>query len=235
MWRKVPILEGGAEPDNNLDSSYPYSSARVHAAISTTSKNKSSLPEKNSPDIYWDDIVVQRVEEETRLVLSERRLDELWIPRDDFRGASALDEIATAINERATSHLQEMGVSLFASRVIYFNIPTKNPIREQLISSWLGTWEQRTQSSILDGKTEAEMSRIRAQASTSNTFLQSVTDSLKRAREIDPSLPKQVVALNFISTLERLLENFDPEKMSDQAELPAVWREILLRNRRGNQ
>ena len=228
MLRRVPILQRGTEPDKNLNSSYPYSSARVHAALSTTSIKKSTT-EKDPPEIYWDEIVVQRVEEEARLVLSERTLDEQWTPRNDFRGASALDEIEAAINERATPRLQEMGVRLFASRVVDFNILPEDPIREQLISSWLGTWEQRTQSAVLDGQTEANMLRIRAQASTSDTFLQSIIDSLRRAREVDPNLPKQVVALNFISTLQRLLENQDVT--GDQMDKLALWREILLRNR----
>ena len=114
--------------------------------------------------------------------------------------------------------------------MVGFNIPAEDPIRKQLIRSWLGAWEQKTQSIIRDGKTEAEMSRIMAQTSTSDTFMQSIAGSLKKARELDPKLPKQVVALNFISTLERLLENYDPEDEDNSS----LWREILQRKRRGD-
>lgn len=230
IWRKIPILQKGTEPDKNLDSSYPYSSARVHAALSATSMENSSKPEEKGSNIYWDEIVVQRVEREARLALSERTLNELWSPRDDHRGASALDEIEKVIIERVTPRLHELGVKIFSSRVVGFNLPSEDPIRKQLIRSWLGIWEQKIQSVIREGKTEAEMSRIMAQTSTSDTFMQSIAGSLKKARDLDPKLPKQVVALNFISTLERLMENYDPEDESSSS----LWREILLRKRRGS-
>lgn len=230
LWRKVPILQKGTELDQNLDSSFPYSSARVHAALSATSMETPSAPEENGSNIYWDEIVVQRVEREARLALSERTLNELWTPRDDRRGASALDEIEKVIIERVTPRLHELGVKIIKTSVVGFNIPAEDPIRKQLIRSWLGAWEQKTQSIIRDGKTEAEMSRIMAQTSTSDTFMQSIAGSLKKARELDPKLPKQVVALNFISTLERLLENYDPEDEDNSS----LWREILQRKRRGD-
>jgi len=230
IWRRVPILQKGTELDKNLDSSHPYSSARIHATLSATSMDKASASEEIGSNIYWDEIVVQRVEREARLALSERALNELWAPRGDHMGASALDEIEKVIIERVTPRLHELGVRIFSSRIVGFNISPDDPIRKQLIRSWLGAWEQRTQSVIRQGTTEAEMSRIKAQTSTSDTFMQSIVGSLKRARELDPKLPKQVVALNFISTLERLLENYDPDDEGSSA----LWREILLRKRRGD-
>ncbi len=152
VWRVSPILQNGTKVDREIGC-YPYSTARVHAALSATSigdlteeekekeEEKAAATEeegeeKKPPKFYWDQIVVQRVVKEARLVLSERTFDELWTPKEDFRGASALDEIGADVKEKASPRLQELGVQLLGARVVNYIIDKDDPVREQLASTW---------------------------------------------------------------------------------------------------
>ena len=231
LLRRNPILGKGITLDSNIKCSYPYSSARIHAALSSTTVDSAYSHKKNSEKIYWDEVVLQRVSEVARIVLSERNLNELWIPKNDNRGSSALDEIATEISERARSRLREIGVALFSARIVNYVVSPNAPLRKQLINSWLAIFNQRVNSTTLDGQTEAEILRARAKASARNSFMQAMTESMKQARQANPDFPKKIIALNFISTLQQLLEEQNPNTIESQREKLALWREILLRNR----
>jgi len=233
VWRVSPILQDGLKPDENIDSSYPYSAARIHAVLSTSSIS-SSTDDDATPDIYWDKIVVQRVVKEARLVLSERTFDELWVPKEDSRGASALDEIARDVKERAVPRLQEIGVQLFASRVVNFVFDEDDPLREQLMTTWISSWEQRISSIKLDGETAAGRLRAQARTSAKATFLASVAESLARARNVNDALPKQVVALNFIATLEGMLDATNMEDVEQQSAKLEAWK-LFMRSNRGDE
>ncbi len=233
IWRVAPILQDGLKPDENIGSSYPYSAARIHAVLSTSSIS-SPTDDEATPNIYWDEIVVQRVVKEARLVLSERTFDELWVPKKDSRGASALDEIAGDIKDRSIPYLREIGVQLFASRVVNFVFEEDSPLRKQLITTWISSWEQRINSIKLDGKTVAERLRSQARTSAKATFLASVAESLARARNVNGDLPKQVVALNFIATLKGLLQTTNGEDMEQQSAKLEAWK-LFMRNNRGDE
>lgn len=222
LLRKAPVLRNGIEPDSNLNSSYPYSSARIQAALGATGVNNHDWLVNDSVDIHWDEIVIQRITEIARIVVSERTLNELWMPRNDNRDASALDEMAIAITERARPRLREIGVTLFTARVVNFIIPKDDPIREQLIHSWLAIFNQRIESVTLDGETDAEILRVKAHASAKDSFLQAINDRLRQARTLNPNFPKQVIALNFISTLQQILASPDPDALEKLATLRGI-------------
>jgi hypothetical protein len=106
---------------DRTEGSFPYSTGRIRAALGThgvmipgETKDK-----KHSP-LYWDDWVVAQVEHVTRQVVSERSLDELWRPKNDGRGASALNEMSDELTKRLTQKLQEAGVQLYAARIVNY-------------------------------------------------------------------------------------------------------------------
>lgn len=229
VWRTSPILHDGLKPDKNLDGIYPYSAARIHAVLSTIGVG---APEEDdeTPDIYWDEIVVERVVKEARHVIAEYAFDELWTPRDDERGKSALDKMATDIMERAVPRLQEIGIKLFTARIVNYIVEENSKLREQMISTWLSSWKQKINSLEIDGITEAERLRTQARSSARAVFLASISESLARARKVDDDLPKQVVALNFLAALESLLDSTSTEEAEKQAEKLEILRLLISSN-----
>ena len=247
ILRASPILEKGFDLDRTTGS-YPYSTARIHSALSTTSIES---PQENnpSPKTYWDQIVVQHVIEKARLVLAERTFDELWFPKEDEideiinglnkkesshkdeRNQSALDEIAKDINKKAVPRLEEIGVKLFASRVVNYIIDKDDPLRQQLVSTSLTEWQHKIEKIRLEGNIKAEELRMEAQSATRYAFLAAIKESLSRAREIDNSLPKQVVALNFVAALQGILQKTNKKDSDEKLASLETWKHLLLRNR----
>jgi len=230
VWRVSPILQNGLKVDREIGS-YPYSTARVHAVLSTAGVSD----DETSSDIYWDEIIVERVSREARIVLSERNLNKLWTPEQDGAGKSALDEIANEINKRAKPRLQELGVKLFASRIVNFILDEDDRIRKRHVESWRAIWQQKIQEKIIAAEAETIALQENAQIYTRATLLQTISKSLRRAREIDPHLSKYVIALHFMSTLEDLLRGSPTENAEEQQKKLAEWRESVLLYKRTNK
>ena len=230
VWRASPILQNGLKIDREIGS-YPYSTARVHAVLSTAGVSA----DDTSPDVYWDEIIVERIAREARIVLSERNLNKLWLPEKDGAGKSALDEIANEINKRAKPRLQELGVQLFASRIVNFILGEDDKIRKRHVESWRAIWQQKIQERIISAESETITLQENARIYTRATLLQTVAKSLRRAREIDPHLSKYVIALHFMSTLEDLLRSSPTENAEEQQKKISEWRESVLLYKRTNK
>lgn len=106
---------------DRTEGSFPYSTGRIRAALGTHGVMvPGEVKEKNHKPLYWDDWVVAQVEHVTRQVVAERSLDELWRPKNDGRGASALNEMSDELNKRLTPKLREVGVQLFVARIVNY-------------------------------------------------------------------------------------------------------------------
>ena len=236
VWRINPVLQKGIKLDSNLGGSFPYAKARVQAALSAAKINSASN-EEAIDERHWDEEAVRRVLREAELVLAERSFDELWHPiENDSRGASALDEIGSIINKRAAPELEKMGVKLFGSRVVNYIIETDNPLYKQLEASWLSKWGERIAKIKFDGKITSEKARLQARMTSRSLFLETITSTLQEAKNknVDIGLLRQLTTLNFISTLERLLENSSTQNPDEQTARIAAWGNFLLSSDKGD-
>ena len=120
-----PMLRGGKAPDHGNDS-YPYSRARVRAALGIGGIRSPGSGEAGSSSLRWDEQVMGMVAETTRRVLAEKPLSELWLPAEQEQEAkvvrvgkvSALDTIAEQIQGQLAGTLLENGVRLYTARVV---------------------------------------------------------------------------------------------------------------------
>ena len=233
FWRMNPILQKGMEIEKNPYIGYPYSGARVHAALSASSidfwGNDSAIEER-----HWDEVAIQRVLKEARLVLSERDFNELWVPvENDNRGTGAIDEVSTEIGNRARPELEKMGVQLFGSRIVNFIIDKEDSIYKQLKASWLFAWDKKIAKIKFEGKAEAEQLKINAKMSSRTVFMDTMAETLRQAQDIDNNLLRQLTTLNFITTLERLLEDVDKEEDAEQQTARiSAWGRFMSRSSR---
>lgn len=216
FWRMNPVLQKGMEIEKSPYISHPYSRARVHATLSSSSIDFWGNDNKKE-ERYWDDVAVQRVLKEARLALSERTFDELWAPvENDSRGTGAIDEVSTEIVDRAKPELEKMGVTLFGSRIVNFVIDEDSSIYKQLKKSWLFAWDRKIAKIKFEGVSEAEKLKIDATMSSRMIFMETMTETLRRAQDIDNNLLRQLTTLNFIATLEKLIEDVDKEENAEQ-------------------
>ena len=110
-----PILRG-ADKLNHTQGSFRYSDIRVQAALSKTSTRATV----GDPNIYWDQWVMNVVEDQTRQVISQKNLDEMWRPTNDKRFANALDVIAVEIKGKCEPILRSAGILPYGARVVNF-------------------------------------------------------------------------------------------------------------------
>lgn len=192
------------DPDH-FRGSYPYSSDRVRAAMNTASMITNSMNEETS-ESHWDEWVVKQVEQAAVEVLAERRLDELWRPRNDGLGVSALNEMAVTLKERVAPRLTEIGVQLFVARIVNFDLDEEHPITIQNIRSWSTYWEQQITEARADAEAIYHEEIERAYAYAKSVLLDAIAESINAARSINAALPRHVIAQYYVHALEEYIK-----------------------------
>ena len=230
--RENPTLQEGVDVEKSAHINYPYSSARVRAALSVSSidfwDNDSEAEEK-----HWDEVAVQRVLKVARLVLSGRKFDEIWVRAEgDNRRTGAIDEVSQEIGDIAKLELKKMGVQLFGSRIVNYIIDETSSLYQQLKASWLFAWDKKIERLKFEGEAEAERLKIDAKMSARQFFMETVSETLSQLQDIDSNLLRQLTALNFITTLDKLLEDVDKEDTEEQTARISAWGRFMSRSSR---
>jgi hypothetical protein len=222
----------GANPTiDHPEGSFPYSSNRVLALLSTTGINNPRRGEAEEiQELLWDEWVVKQVEHVTRLVVAERSLDELWRPQYDDLGASALNEIAIRLQELLSPQLADVGINLFTVRIVNYQLPEKHKIIEQNLKTWSSYWEQQ----IAEAKADIEMiyreEIEKAHAYSKSMLLSAIADSIAKARNINDALPRHMIAQYYIHALEEYMKGQPGLNVAESKKRLETVKEILMTN-----
>lgn len=195
----------GTSDLDHSEGSYPYSSGRVHSVISKSSIN-CSCADGERADVCWDEWAVKQVEQAAREVLIQRSLDELWRPRNDDLGVSALDEMAMAIKDLAAPRLEEVGIQLFGTRIVNFAFDKDSPVRAQNIKTWSTYWEQQITEAHADAEAIYRAEIEKAHAFSKSVLLDAIAESISAARTINNVLPRFVIAQYYVHALEEYIK-----------------------------
>jgi hypothetical protein len=215
-----------------MDCSYPFSRARIRALFRSIGVSSSPDDPDKPKTISWDERVVYLVEKTAREILSQRRIDELWQPQDDREGANPMDGIADAIKEGCSFRLRLRGVNLYACRIVNFEfqkIEERNEedfdeVKQKQLTTWSADWQREADQTRAKGKAEADLLKQEARAYAYTNLLTAVAEGLQEARQLDPQLPHYVIAVKFVSALEKLIEE-QPES-TDIHEARASLRDV---------
>ena len=227
LRRKNPLLRK-ADALSYTMGSFPFSNLRVRATMSITSTQATNEEVVN----YWDQWALNVVEEAARKVLSQRTLDQLWHDVNDLYGKNALDYISEAIRQLVETELRAAGILLVAARVVDFQFPINGKekqvnITEKKIVSWKADWERKRQAILDRAETEANRSQQEARAYAESILLNSIAEGLEEAQKIHPVLPKYIIAMRFLSSLQDFI-NKQPQ-VEGQEELKTNLREWQAR------
>jgi hypothetical protein len=200
------LLQGG-EKLNKRYGSFPYSTTRTQAVLSTVGIDTDL--NKGDKIIYWDEWVVRQIEHAARQIVSERSLDELWKPKVDKLNASASDEMAERLMQLLYQKLGGVGICLYGAWIVDYKFDNGDKIPNQQVDTWQTYWSQR----VTAEKTAAEAQRNedveKAHAYAKSVFLDAIGDSMDKA--IDPNNPRllpNVIALYFIHAIENYIRRF---------------------------
>jgi regulator of protease activity HflC (stomatin/prohibitin superfamily) len=197
-----PLLRGAAKPSYTRGS-FHFSQLRIRATMGITSTQAADVNAIN----YWDQWALNIVEEAARKVLSQRTLDQLWRPSDDRKGKNALEGISEAFKEIAEPVLRAAGILLVGSRLVDFQFPAngkekQTDIPKQQIASWKAEWERKRQAILDHATAESDRNQEEARAYAESVLLNSIAEGLEKTQQIDPGLPKYVIAMRFLSSLQ---------------------------------
>lgn len=233
---------------DHTEGSYPYSSGRIRSALSTYGI---MVPEKvvegKRVPVYWDDWVMTQVEHVTRQVVSERSLDELWRPRKDGLGMSALDEMAGELKKQLIPKLEQVGVQLFTARIVNYQLDEsmgedgagservkngtgekKNHIAQRNIKTWSSYWQQRITAAQTEVEFVYRQEIEKAHAYSKSVLLSAIADSITKAYEIRKDLPRHVIAQYFIHALEEYIKRTPGVNIKDAKERIEKIKELML-------
>lgn len=246
--RKDDLYKAWKEPDFNKGS-YPFSKPRLRALFSTVGVNTS--PVSGQKVAFWDERVLYQIEQATREILSQKRLDELWLSQNDRADVNATDEIARAINEKCSFLLQERGVRLYTSRIVNFEFSVKESpdqkgisdvdfrnmqgrtgdsdgktddsiVQQQQIKVWRADWQREAAQTRAQGEAEAELLKQEARAYAYATLLTAVAEGMQKTRQLNPDLLPRVIAMRFIGALDELVKQ-QPEGAGRQEAYAAYY------------
>ena len=226
LRKKNTILRGADKPSHTRGS-FPYSSLRVQAALGVTSTKVGT----GNPPIYWDQWAINVVEDQARKVISQKKLDELWRPAEDGKFANAMDSIADEIKEGAEFTLHAAGILLVMARVVNFRFPENgkhtdeesdeknktnekgepDEILQQQIATWAAEWDKKRDAILAEADAESEQAQQSARTYAEELKLNSIIESLKKTKEMDPRLPQYVIAMRFLSALQDRISKQPPE------------------------
>jgi len=210
-----PMLRGGRVPDHGNDS-YPYSRARVRAALGIGGIRSSISGAADSSSLRWDEQVMKMIEETARRVLSEMPVSELWLPSEKegkdkvvmVGKISALDLIADRILGQLADTLLENGIRLYTARVVNYSLLKDSghgidEITRQQIPVWQTRWEQRAVQKLATAEAEAEQKLLDTTALARSMLITSIAESLQQSKT--KKLPRYLVAMRFLGALDDLL------------------------------
>jgi hypothetical protein len=206
-----PMLKDAKEPDC-INGTYIFSRARMLTLFGTEAIASSSMASE-AQTVPWDQNVLYQLEETAREILSQRRLDELWQPCIDCPGLNAMDEIANAIKNKCSLQLRQQGVQLYSCRVVNFEFLEKeahqeseDEIKQKQIRAWSADWQREAEQTRAEGKADADLMKQEARAYAYTNLLTAVAEGLEETRHLNPDLPRYVIAVRFISALEKFIE-----------------------------
>jgi len=230
LYLENQLFKDGKEPDYKKGS-YHFSRPRMRVLLSTIGVSSPSDDAAESKTAGWDQRALYEIEKAAREVLSQRRLDELWQPKDDYEGANAIDEIASDIRDRCSFQLKQRGIHLYVCRIINLKFSketqeqederitsdadtrhsklteqndAENEVEQKQIVAWGAEWQREAEQTRAQGKAEADILMQEARAYAYTNMLTAIAEGLQEARLLHPHLPRYVIAVRFISALEKL-------------------------------
>jgi hypothetical protein len=159
--------------------------------------------------VYWDQWAVNIIEDQARKSISQRKLNEMWRLDGSGRRSNALDMLAAEIRDAAGNVLGTAGILLLAGRVVNFKFQDgdeqADEILQQQLATWGSEWERDRAHILSEASAKAELAQQEARAYAATTLLNSIAEGMSGAKTTDKSLPRYIIAMHFLSSLQGFL------------------------------
>lgn len=208
LGRVNTLLNKGKDVDRNAGLTFPYSQARVEAAIRLRSKRS----QPNGGNERWDDHVVAMAEQAARQTFAERSIKDLWQARENENGNSS-EMITSNIKRLIENPLRENGIRLINVKASGFKFTDKkeqnekdDEVIEQQIATWKVERERERDMALADAKAEAERIEEEARVYARSVLLTAIMEGLEQAREHHPGKDQEAIAQVYLEALKNMIE-----------------------------
>lgn len=195
------------------------SDQQIETAIGMTAiqlEKNTTGQQGNNTTLYWDHWALNVIEETTRQLISEKKLDELWFVDKTVIHENSLKEIDEDLSNQAAPILRAQGVRLITSRITGFIFKTEqdkqDKITEQKILTWESEWVRRRDEILANAQAESDRVRQEARAFAESALLNAIAEGLQKSEEIHPNLPRYVIATRFLSALQNYIHMQQPDE-----------------------
>jgi hypothetical protein len=206
------LLNKGKDIVRNPGLSFPYSPARVEAAIRL--RSKSSQP--NGEIERWDDYVLAKAEQAALEALAERSIKDLWQAREN-ENSNASEAITANIKNLIENHLRENGIRLLSVKATGFKFSDqkdtnhkdstkKDEVIEQQIATWAVERDRELNIALADAKAEAERIEREARVYAESVLLTAIMEGLDQAREHHQGKDPDAIAQVYLDALKKMIE-----------------------------
>lgn len=212
------LLSKGKDIVRNPGLSFPYSPARVEAAIRL--RSKSSQP--NGEIDRWDDYVLVKAEQAAREALAERSIKDLWQAREN-ENSNASEAITANIKNLIENHLRENGVKLLSAKATRFifsdqkDPAKKDEVIEQQIATWTVERDRELNITLADAKAEAERIEREARVYAESVLLTAIMEGLDQAREHHRGKDPDAIAQVYLEALKNMVEQQSNRSYTSEA------------------
>ena len=228
-----PFLKDGKELNHNKGRLFPYSQARVKAALSFRSRRAKFSSETEC----WDDHVLAAAEQAVRETLAERSIKDLWQAREN-ENSNASEAITKNIKNLIENPLREKGIRLLNAKTSGFIFSDqkerdkKDEVIEQQIATWSVERERELEIARADALAEAERIEQEARVYARSVLLTAITEGLEQAQEHHPEKDQEAIAQVYLDALKNMIDQQSDVKYKSEAieELRKERDKFLSRN-----
>lgn len=226
-------MENGIEIDHR-DGDIPYSSGRIRSILRRSGINNPLQNEKR--EFYWNEWVEKQIEEATRKIVSERNLDNMWRPQNDGRGVSAFEEMSELIKKILVTKLLEVGINLYRTQIINYDLQNRNLIVNQNISSWCSYWEQQIANTNSEIESIIHNEIEKAKIFSRSLLLNTIADSISQAYQIREDLPRHLITHYYFHILKEHIKSNSSKNVPETKQiLNNIWTFLEDNQREGDE
>ena len=206
LIQKLPQAPLSSKTQDEKGRIFPYSNARVQAALRLRSKRArpDGEPER------WDNHVLAFVEKAARETLAERSINDLWQACENDK-SNASEEISNNIRSLVESILIQKGIKLIKAKASNFifsdqkNQDIKENGSEQQIAMWNVEREREIRIDHSDALAKAKRIEEEARMNARSVLLTAIMEGLKQARRHHPKNDPEAISQVYLDALKNMI------------------------------
>jgi len=196
--------------------------------------------EKESGELGWDQIVIDRAADLLRSTIARTLLDRLLESDngngDDGEGKPPREELRAAVKQDLAQAMEPHGIEVIAVGLGNIEVEDEEVLKQRT-ESWKAGWERRRMEGEARGDAEAIRLIEEARADAQRQMITAITEAFQQLADTETPVPAHVIALRFIDVLETVAASPPVQELLPETAqgTPAQLRLLVERTTAGDE